>query len=74
MLYNQRTTVSAEIQTVKLPAIFICRSSVNRNSVQSGKTIEVVFEMTKVCKAVWLLAEHKVYLHWKTSRGIVEQH
>jgi hypothetical protein len=29
---------------------------------QSGKTIEVLFEMTKVCKAVWLLTEHKVCL------------
>ena len=41
---------------------------------QSGKTIEVVLEMTEVCKAVWLLTEHIVYLHWKTSRGTVEQH
>jgi hypothetical protein len=41
---------------------------------QSGETIEAVFVMTKVCKAVWLLTEHKVYLHWKTSRVTAKQH
>jgi len=45
---------------------------------QSGKTIEVVFEMTKVCKAVWLLTEHKVCLYVcigrPGARGTVEQH